>query len=322
MASFLASVTSKILPQNPAPALPRYRASLSPTWTSFASCRSKGHESGVLTGCSENSVTAEEAQNIDKELMGEEGAFSLDQLMELAGLSVAQAVASLYPLGPELPHDANGIKQKRDDERVLVCCGPGNQGGDGLVAARHLYHFGYAPSIFYPKESKGEIFARLKKQCENLDLPFIAPPPSSTPSSLSSFPMSPSAQTTAFTRALSQTDIVLDCVFGFSFKGPPREPFKEVLKGFKGTGKKVLSVDVPSGWDVEEGNPGDGFTPDSLISLTAPKLGVKALVESGQCRHLLGGRFIPDSLAARYRLNLPKYPADGSQIVDISIRKE
>lgn len=55
--------------------------------------------------------------------------FSVDQLMELAGLSVASAILAEYP--PD--RCAN----------VLIVAGPGNNGGDGLVAARHLYHFGY-----------------------------------------------------------------------------------------------------------------------------------------------------------------------------------
>ena len=47
-----------------------------------------------------------------------------EQLMELAGLACAQTLATVY--------------NKEKYPRVLVCCGPGNQGGDGLVAARHL----------------------------------------------------------------------------------------------------------------------------------------------------------------------------------------
>lgn len=31
-------------------------------------------------------------------------------------------------------------------------------GGDGLVAARHLYHYGYQPTIFYPKKSKNDLY--------------------------------------------------------------------------------------------------------------------------------------------------------------------
>lgn len=61
---------------------------------------------------------------IDEELMNAAGAFSLDQLMELAGLACAQTLAQVY--------------SKDTHPHVLVCCGPGNQGGDGLVAARHL----------------------------------------------------------------------------------------------------------------------------------------------------------------------------------------
>ena len=131
---------------------------------------------------------------------------------------------------------------------------------------------------------------RLKQQCENLELPLIAPPPSAS----SSFPMSPDAQSTAFKRALSQTDVVLDCVFGFSFTPPARGPFVAVLDAFRHTDKPILSVDVPSGWDVERGNiDGTGFTPDAILSLTAPKLGIKEFVERGG-KHLLGGRFVPE----------------------------
>jgi len=71
--------------------------------------------------------------------MNATGAFSLDQLMELAGLACAQTLAKVY--------------SKDKYSRVLVCCGPGNQGGDGLVAARHLGMFGYKPTIYMPKVS-------------------------------------------------------------------------------------------------------------------------------------------------------------------------
>ena len=65
----------------------------------------------------------EAAREFDNVLFNEYQ-FSIDQLMEVAGLCCTHVVGRAYPL--------------IEGGRVLVVCGPGNNGGDGLVAARHL----------------------------------------------------------------------------------------------------------------------------------------------------------------------------------------
>ncbi|KDR73554.1 hypothetical protein GALMADRAFT_100297 [Galerina marginata CBS 339.88] len=232
-------------------------------------------------------LTARLAQQIDEELMSAAGAFSIDQLMELAGLACAQTLATAY----------------RQDiyPRVLVCCGPGNQGGDGLVAARHLGMFGYQPTVYMPKPGNKDIYQRLKKQCENMEIPII--PPSEDIESLR--------------RALHDSDVILDAIFGFSFKPPIRAPFDSVLPLLNQSRLPIVSVDIPSGWDVENGNElGVGLQPNVLISLTAPKEGVKDFIG----RHFLGGRFVPEYLEKKFELHLPPYPGS-DQIVELASDK-
>jgi NAD(P)H-hydrate epimerase len=102
--------------------------------------------------------------------------------------------------------------------------------------------------------------------------------------------LEPSMSVDSLRDALSSSDIILDAIFGFSFKGPVRAPFDSALPLLTSSRLPIVSVDIPSGWDVEKGNAaGIGLEPDVLISLTAPKEGVKEF----RGRHFLGGRFVP-----------------------------
>nr|XP_012418759.1 PREDICTED: NAD(P)H-hydrate epimerase isoform X2 [Odobenus rosmarus divergens] len=111
-------------------------------------------------------LSQEEAQAVDEELFNEYQ-FSVDQLMELAGLSCATAIAKAYP----------PTSMSRNPPAVLVICGPGNNGGDGLVCARHLKLFGYQPTIYYPKRPNKPLFTALVTQCQKMDIPFLGEMP-------------------------------------------------------------------------------------------------------------------------------------------------
>ncbi|GJD08362.1 Pyridoxine/pyridoxamine 5'-phosphate oxidase 1, chloroplastic [Galdieria sulphuraria] len=228
-------------------------------------------------------LSQEQATKVDQLLMGPEYSFAVEQLMELAGLAVALAVAEQYPLSSS------------GRSHILCVCGPGNNGGDGLVAARHLFHFGYQVSILYPKRTEKSLFGSLVKQLEALDIPILS----------------------AWEQA-KKPDVIIDAIFGFSFRVDPsksskeaiRPPFFDIIQSIKASNAQKVSVDIPSGWDVNEGDIYHvGFIPDMLVSLTAPKQ--CALSFSGM--HYVGGRFIPPKLAQELGFVAPQF--EGTKLV-------
>ena len=145
--------------------------------------------------------------------------------------------------------------------------GPGNNGGDGLVAARHLRHFGYTPKVIYPKEGRGQLFENLVKQCHDLQIPIFA--------SAMDCLANEGEGTVIYGGDVDfgNACLIVDSIFGFSYSGPPRSPFKELIEALARTSTPTLSVDIPSGWAVDKGDiDATAFTPDAVVSLTAPKL--------------------------------------------------
>lgn len=130
-------------------------------------------------------INATDAAALDAELMVHPGGFSIDQLMELAGLAVATAVYKVYPprISTESTIDPSsspplGVTKSISRTKILVIAGPGNNGGDALVAARHLALWGYQPTVLYPKRPMKEnkpvqLFTNLVNQLHDVEVPIL-----------------------------------------------------------------------------------------------------------------------------------------------------
>lgn len=145
----------------------------------------------------------QEAIDIDVELFNEYK-YSVDQLMELAGLSCATAIAKSYPL------------EQISNKLILICCGPGNNGGDGLVCARHLQLFGYDAQVYYPKRTDKPLYHNLVHQCVSMNIPL-----------LEKIPVNREVE--------EKYGLIVDALFGFSFKPPVRAAFVPIIDLMKST---------------------------------------------------------------------------------------
>lgn len=243
------------------------------------------HSSGASTLDTIRYITAAESQLVDDRLMGPYG-YTLEQLMELAGLSVAEAVNEHY-------------KESGKARSVLVVAGPGNNGGDGLVAARHLKLFGWEPIVVLPKASTRPFLQSLVKQLESFNVPVLSELP---------------GDATVIDERFS---VVVDAIFGFSFRvGGLSGTFKDIVSTLNAcTSARIVAVDIPTGWSVDDGPPHHlpdqpWLSPDVLVSLTSPKKSAKLFTGA----HYLGGRFIPPALDQEMQLNLPVYPGSSQTL--------
>lgn len=105
-------------------------------------------------------------------------------------------------------------------DRVLFVCGAGNNGGDGLCAARHLARE-MDVSVYLPILPKTKDAAAQLKALDGTDVKI-----------LSSLPSPP--------------DIIADCMFGTGARSPLAEPFFSVAKWINSSGSRVISCDMPS----------------------------------------------------------------------------
>ena len=177
----------------------------------------------------------DEMRAADSFAMEQRGIFELE-LAEKAGAGLASAVKAAARAGP-----------------VRIVVGPGNNGGDGLIAARLLREAGYLVDVLAPLSLEGvEGVPRT-----NLDrLPGPAPQP--------------------FDAALLQgSGAVVDALLGTGFEGAVGEPLDAVISAINAQGAPVVAADVPSGVNAATGAV-EGLAVEASVTATnhAPKIGL------------------------------------------------
>lgn len=189
-------------------------------------------------------ISAEKMARIDK-IMVKEMNIQIMQMMEIAGLDVALLA-----------------KKMCKGKNIVVLCGKGNNGGDGIVAARHLENFGFNCTLIFPfNPSKLKNIPKHQIGiAKKMEIPII----------------NSSTQQSKVNVAIKKANLIIDCLIGYNLKGNPRGEFAELIEAANNSGKKILACDVSSGLDASSGK---SYEPcikaDSTIALTLPKEGLR-----------------------------------------------
>jgi NAD(P)H-hydrate epimerase len=162
-------------------------------------------------------------------------------LMENAGLSVARFLLSQGYLG-----------------KVVICCGPGNNGGDGLVLARHLFnHDVDVEVIISPEPVKWSDGAQTNFNIvKKLHIPIYEMGKDEAKSHL------------------AHADWIIDALFGIGLNANIKAPFIELIEEINHAKAKVLAIDIPSGLDANTGEVlGDAVKADVTLTCVGLKKG-------------------------------------------------
>jgi ADP-dependent NAD(P)H-hydrate dehydratase / NAD(P)H-hydrate epimerase len=189
-------------------------------------------------------LTAAETQALDR--AAAERGTSVETLMERAGYAVARAVVLL----------AGGAYGRR----AVVVSGKGNNGGDGLVAARYLARWGAGVDVYSLADpSSGPSLHML----DRLRASGVAPH---------------AFRPEGLRRALDRSDVVVDAMFGTGFRGTVEDPHAEVIRAIEASGRPVVAVDIPSGVEGDTGAVrGPAVEADVTVTFGAPKVGTVLL---------------------------------------------
>ncbi|NQU22409.1 MAG: NAD(P)H-hydrate epimerase [Candidatus Nealsonbacteria bacterium] len=180
------------------------------------------------------SLNRDQSRRVDRLAIDRYGFTGL-VLMENAGRGVADRICHLIESGQFAV-----LPQSR---KVVICCGKGNNAGDGFVIARHLQLRRYDARVLLwadPAQLAGDAAANFRI-LEKTDV------------SIEVFAAGHDAG--RLQRLLGGAAWIVDAVFGTGARGEPRPPLDAVIDQLNAAAAPILAVDLPSGLDCDTGNP-------------------------------------------------------------------
>lgn len=190
-------------------------------------------------------VTSAEMRELDRRAIEEYGIPGV-VLMENAGIQVVSALSERY--------------RPIQSRRVLVVCGKGNNGGDGLVVARHLHSLEVPVEVFLLASG-----AELKGDARtNFEIVRKLPIP------LTELTSTDAVEATS--PRLGEFDLVVDAVFGTGLTSAPQGHASRMIDLLAERGAPVVAVDLPSGLDADRGEiPGAHLEAELTVTFGFPK---------------------------------------------------
>ncbi|MCE5266579.1 MAG: NAD(P)H-hydrate epimerase [Planctomycetaceae bacterium] len=189
-------------------------------------------------------LTRAQSRHVDRLAVEQYGFHGL-VLMENAGRGVADILCGLGIAGP-----------------VVICCGKGNNAGDGFVVARHLDLRGYQPRVLLwavPDELTGDAAANYRI-LEKTDVPIHIFGAAHDPERLN--------------KLLTGAAWIVDALLGTGARGEPRPPVDAVIDQLNAATVPKLAIDLPSGLDCDTGRPAlHTIRAAETCTFMAPKIG-------------------------------------------------
>jgi hydroxyethylthiazole kinase-like uncharacterized protein yjeF len=180
-----------------------------------------------------------------------------DALMEEAGTAVAAVARAML-----------GSGEQRRTGQVLVLVGPGNNGGDGLVAARHLARDGIRSVVVLASSDERPATRDAMANWDRLD--GIA--------EIERIHAATSREVRLLLNGIERAGLVIDALLGTGVRGALRDPIVagvEVCIRAHASGVPVLAVDTPTSVDLSSGLPSDPVVQaDATITFHRPKTGL------------------------------------------------